>query len=307
MLVNFFCRIYTDVNGISMYASFKRFVIRLSSNIFLPLSFIIFKKKIKRKVRDNDVKKIIVSLTSFPARINRVWLVIECILRQDVEADLIVLYLAKNQFPGREMDLPKKLRKYVDKNQLKINFVEDLRSHKKYFYSFQEYFNDIVILVDDDIYYPSYIISDLIQEYKKNPNCIICTRGYTVLKKETCITQYKEWELLKYQHAPSFRIFHTSGGGTLYTPSLFNEDIFEKDVFLKECRYADDVWLNIQAQRSNIQIVKTSGFIEILPILNSTDNPLKKYNVSQNGNDIQLQNLIDYYKLKEDSLFADKP
>src|SRR5699024_8049289 len=116
---------------------------------------------------------------------------------------------------------------------------------------------------DEDIFYPSFIIENLLKEYKEYPDCIICTRGYSVVKNKNNISSYNNWELLYRHYAPSSSIFHTSGGGTLYNPSTFIDDVLDKDVFLEHCKYADDIWLNIQAQRSNILTVKTKGYIEV--------------------------------------------
>ena len=46
-------------------------------------------------------EEVIVSLTTFPARISTVWITIETIFRQEVMPDRIVLWLAKEQFPFR--------------------------------------------------------------------------------------------------------------------------------------------------------------------------------------------------------------
>ena len=40
------------------------------------------------------------------------------------------------------------------KRGLTIRFCEDLKAHKKYYYAFKEYPDDIVITVDDDVIYP---------------------------------------------------------------------------------------------------------------------------------------------------------
>lgn len=73
--------------------------------------------------------KIIVSLTSFPARINNVWLVVECMLRQTVHADKIILWLSKDQFPSDDC-IPFSLKKRIS-DVFEIRMVSgDIRSHK---------------------------------------------------------------------------------------------------------------------------------------------------------------------------------
>ena len=54
--------------------------------------------------------RIIVSLTSYPPRINSVHKVIESLYRQTVPADEIVLYLSLDEFPETKQDLPETLR-----------------------------------------------------------------------------------------------------------------------------------------------------------------------------------------------------
>lgn len=304
MLVDFFDKKYTKIKGRTKVASAMRLMVRVLANILIPLEFKVINKNLEtNKFTEAGNKKLIVSFTSFPKRIGRVWLVIECILRQTIRPSLIVLYLAKAQFPKENDDIPKNLLKYVDKGFLKIYFVEDLRSHKKYYYSFKEFSNDLVVLVDDDILYPSYIIQNLLEGHNKHPDNIICTRGYSVLKNGSKISPYREWKLLKDKTERTKSVFHTSGGGTLYNPAGFLQDVFDKDIFLKYCNHADDVWLNFQAQRSNISTTKVDGYSEILPILNWKDKALKTYNVMDNGNDKQIRNLIDLYKLNEGRMF----
>ena len=47
----------------------------------------------------NRKEKIIVSLTSFPGRINEVWICIESLMRQTFKPDAIELWLSLKQFP----------------------------------------------------------------------------------------------------------------------------------------------------------------------------------------------------------------
>ena len=116
-------------------------------------------KKIKRE------QKIIVSLTTFPKRIDSVWITIETLLRQTVKPDEVILWLAKQQFDDLNV-LPQKLLD-LQRRGLTIRFCDDLRSHKKYFYVMQEYPKDIIVLVDDDMFYPKDTINKLIKMHKK--------------------------------------------------------------------------------------------------------------------------------------------
>ena len=133
------------------YYATKRFIITNSANALVPLFFYItnFFTKKKLTINENNLN-VIVSLTTFPTRINRVWIVIECMLRQTYKPDRIILWLSKEQFECLDK-LPKSLLKLQSRG-LEIKFCnEDLRSHKKYFYSIKKYPCDILITVDDDV------------------------------------------------------------------------------------------------------------------------------------------------------------
>ena len=50
--------------------------------------------------------KIIVSLTSYPLRIQCAIIVIKSLLKQTIKPDKIILWLAKSDFPRKNKDLP---------------------------------------------------------------------------------------------------------------------------------------------------------------------------------------------------------
>src|SRR5690554_2625875 len=45
----------------------------------------------------------VVSLTSYPSRIEDVWISIECLLRQTFKPDKIILWLAQSEFPEKKI------------------------------------------------------------------------------------------------------------------------------------------------------------------------------------------------------------
>src|SRR5699024_12638905 len=66
-----------------------------------------------------------------------------CLLRQTYPPDKIILWLAKEQFEGRNT-LPNNLLD-LEKRGLEIVFCdEDLRSHKKYYYAIKKFSKDIL-------------------------------------------------------------------------------------------------------------------------------------------------------------------
>ena len=90
------------------------------------------------KPSTNKNENIVVSLTSFPARINKVWMTIDSLMRQTVAPSSINLYLSEEDFPQKEKSLGTNLLRFK-KYGLNIVWVKDnLRPHKKYLYAFHQ-------------------------------------------------------------------------------------------------------------------------------------------------------------------------
>lgn len=84
-------------------------------------------------------------------------------LNQTLQPREIILWLSKEQFPTTD-SLPESLKSRED-DVFKIRMVDgDIRSHKKYYYVVKEYTDDLIFLIDDDIYYPTDIIERSVRE-----------------------------------------------------------------------------------------------------------------------------------------------
>jgi hypothetical protein len=301
-MVNFFDRLYSKITNKNKHLqkirfySFQRFLIRKAANITLPLYFILTAQNRKHRLSDlrNHKKKVVVSLTSFPARINKLWLVVETILRQTYKPDMIILWLSKEQFSSID-SLPKRLLKQRGRG-LSIELVtDDLRSHKKYFYSFQRYPNDIIITLDDDIFYNSKIIEYLVLTNKKYPDCIVCNFASIIRHKNQEILPYNEWNVIDEKFGPTKKLIPIGAGGILYPPNSMYKDVLNDTLFKKYCFFADDIWLNIMSRLNNTLIVKTDYFSYYLPVLYKFNTKLTTLNVLQGLNNEQLQKTRNYY------------
>src|SRR5690606_18700213 len=303
MLHNIFDRLYSKLKRRYGFHSVLRFAVRELNSVLTPIYFKLCKRGRASFLPRRGEEKIIVFLTTFPARIKNIWMVIECLLRQSTLPDKIILYLSREQFPGELNDIPINLKKYCGTGILNLKFVsEDLRSHKKYFYALQEYPTDLIITLDDDIFYASNIISDLMGLHDEFPGSICSLRAYEVTKVRGKIDSYPKWKKVEGFRSPTLNLFHTSGGGTLYKKEFFPNDVFDDEVFMKYCRYADDVWLNLMAQKKSTKTVKGTYFSNLLPI-KSNSFKLSDNNVANNGNDQQIKEVITYYGMDESKLF----
>lgn len=237
-------------------------------------------------------KNIIVSLTTFPARINDVWMTIECLLRQTYMPEKIILWLSKNQFPNKNA-LPEALLKLENKI-FEIRFVDgDIRSHKKYVYAFKEFPTKLVVTVDDDLIYSPNLIENLVKAHELYPNDVLCCYAKKLDWDEAgCIKPYNCWPVTS--DIDCSQIFFGSGGGTLFQPSNMYKDVLNIELSNKLTPLADDVWLNAMCRLSNLKIrLITKNLFFFLD--KNEDLSLSKQNVEMQRNDIQINNITEYY------------
>ena len=270
--------------------SVLRFSTRHIANICLMIYFYITRNNPKYKL-DNSCD-VIVSLTSFPRRIGKLWMVIETLLRQDMKPSSIILWLSKEQFSSIEV-LPGILKK-MQRRGLVIRLCEnDIRSHKKYYYAIKEFPNKTLVTVDDDILYRPDLISSLVKLSIENPNCIIADYAHLIKRDNGIICPYREWPWLD-SALNDVDVFFGSGGGTLYPPGSLHKEVTNITACLKLCPYADDIWLNAMARLQNTRIIKTQGISDPLLITTFNNYTLASVNYDE-GNDNQLRDIRNYY------------
>lgn len=246
------------MKGHNPFSRIVRFIVSVIANSLLPIYFTI--SPFKKKHRCQESIQIIVSLTSYPARIKKVWLTIETLLRQSLKPSKIVLWLSKNQFPEELEDVPEQLVRQMTRG-LEIRFVEgDIRSHKKYYYVFHQYPQTPVFLIDDDILYPSNILSDSYQLFLKNQDSVVANFGFWY--RWNVDNQY--FDIVRGDLSPDEKpnAFFGSGGGTLLVPDSMATLLDPKDELMTMCPTADDIYLNGLARVAN------------KPILFASNNPL---------------------------------
>ncbi|MFI3315433.1 MAG: glycosyl transferase, partial [Rikenellaceae bacterium] len=171
--------------------AFHEMLVRVLSNTLLPIIYVLTKKSQKYCLKPSVSKpKLIVSLTSFPARIESVHLVVETIFRQTVKPDMIILWLSNEQFDGVD-SLSDNLIKQQSRG-LTIKFKDgDIRSHKKYYYVLKEFPDANIITVDDDIFYKDTLIADLLRYHKSHPDCIVSHYSKKIVTNNNTLASYK--------------------------------------------------------------------------------------------------------------------
>lgn len=248
---------------------------------------------------------IVVSLTSFPKRIGKVWMVIDSMFHQQLPPEKILLYLSKEEFPNERMDLPKRLLNY-EKLGLKILFRdENLMPHNKYIYALQEYKNKFVITIDDDIYYRSDLIQTLWKLHLQHPNSI-CANTINIIQLDGKhnFTSYKEWIRPYVPTSPSLLNIALGYNGVLYPPNKFHSnEVFNIDNIRSLALKADDLWLKAHEVLQKITVV-SGEYYSCGPLIGNQDIALLHSNVGYNQNDVQWEKLCQYYQIDENSFMT---
>lgn len=245
-------------------------------------------------------RRLIVSLTSFPARIHCVAAALESIYAQTRQADLVVLYLAEQQFPEREAKLPEELLALVADGKLEIRWCpDDLRPHKKYYYAMQEFPEELIVTIDDDLQYDKTMLESLYRSYLLYPDAISTVRAHLIICSETGnVLSYKYWakEVDGCLYKPSLYLLATGGAGVLYPPHLMPQALFDKEAIMSVCPAADDLWLKTMELMNGVPVVVACEYQGLHYVKDSQEVGLRYTNVDKNENDVQLEQINRWLK-----------
>lgn len=248
-----------------------------------------------------DEPKIIVSLTSYPKRIDTVYLTVQSLFVQTVTPCKIILWLAQEQFPDKLRQLPEQLTVLLN-DIFEIKWCEDLKPHKKYFYTLLQYPKDCIITVDDDCIYPKNLIEILSQSYCRFPQAVSAMRARVISWDEQGeLRNYTDWH-----HAdelainiPAMDLLPIGCGGVLYPPNIFCDELFNKEYIIKNCLFTDDLWLKIMHAIHMIPVVLAAKYRINDTIDGTQEDALWNFNSTDNYN-IMLQLLQDYNSFRAD-------
>ena len=292
---DWFCNIYSSIKNNNRFLvrirfySLLRVLTRLTANLLLPVYFRLTKNN-KQYRLTSDKQKVIVSFTSFPARIDKVWLVVECMLRQTRKPDKIVLWLSKEQFPTME-SVPTRLRQQIARG-LDIQLREaDLRSHKKYYYALKEYPEASFITIDDDVFYSTHTLEHLLTSAEQHQHCVIAnTARQVTFDNNGDQLPYTQWTEYVPENSEEEYLFQIGIGGVLYPPHSMLTEAADIQTAMQCCPNGDDIWLYAMCRLNNTRIVKSASCDYPLPIYNNRAFSLSHTNLT-GGNDEQIEQL----------------
>ncbi len=258
------------------------------------------KQKIKSyplNIEDRDIK-VIVSLTSFPARIKYVHLAIKSLMLQTYKPDRIVLWLAEEQFPTKE--LPEELLALQDYG-LEICWMHDIYGHKKYLYPIiNQANNEVVITFDDDIIYSQSCIERLIRTHRKYPKCVVCDRGQTVVfnKEGSILPNPGSWKVISNIgiHKSTYSMNPSPGGGCLIPKDAFFKDAVNEEKIRALAYKNDDLWYMFMCAENKTRMIKTRKYHRSFSVIDGSQTvQMATENVVNNKNVLIMEGLKSAY------------
>lgn len=108
-------------------------------------------------------ERVIISLTTWSARVGNIPAVLDTIFAQTVPPDLVVLNVSY------DLLIPDIVQDYLDKHSVEVYRCTDTKVFKKLIPTLKRYPNDCVISIDDDWLYPNGMIADFLSVHAQYP------------------------------------------------------------------------------------------------------------------------------------------
>lgn len=197
--------------------------------------------------------KVIVSMATIPSRMSRLEENMPSILNQSYHFDTLIINIL-DDLSDDEYKFYEKIKKLDARITLnKCN--KKWRSCNKLLPTLKSHPDDVIITIDDDIYYPVDCFKLLIEQYEKTPDCIIAHEINPLLlnNEKNYIDFINGYDIMLMQKEFGKYL----SGCTLYPPHVFDDtDIFDYDKMMY-CTNAthDELWFWVQSTLKNVKCV----------------------------------------------------
>lgn len=191
--------------------------------------------------------KPIISMTSLPNRLEHIREVLESINNQTIGPQKTIMYICKDDFNNKIPPILTEMMEIFPWFKVKL-INENYKVATKLLPALKDFPNDIIINLDDDIYYDNRLIERLLETYLSNTNSIVTVAARVVLfdSKNGLVTRFKEnggTIKISDKSLTGYQYSFLSGHGTLYPPHIFdNTNVMDFDMMCKMCPTDDELW-----------------------------------------------------------------
>jgi hypothetical protein len=236
-------------------------------------------------------KQTIISLTSYPPRFKSLHLTLKCLLMQSEKPSKVLLWIAHED----AKQLPASVTNLCSAG-LTIEYCENLRSFKKLLPALKMHPTASIATADDDVYYAKNWLSGLMIEARKgNEKEILCYRAHRILlDNQNRPLPYLEWQTDSNCSASSTIMFPTGAGGILYRPGTLSLEVLNAK-HVEHCPTGDDIWFYFMGRLAGSTFRKIGQNRKLITWRGSQSHSLWSGNMNENGNDLQIRNMISTY------------
>jgi hypothetical protein len=239
--------------------------------------------------------ELIVSLTSHPPRFSTLHLSLECLLRQSVKPDRLILWIAHQDI----CSLPYKVTR-LRRLGLEIRACDDLRSYKKLVPSLLQFPDAFIVTADDDLYYERGWLKLLIDGLQAGSRTIIARRVVRLRRaNDRSLSPFNEWTGDANDIAarnPSGDIMSETGAGALFPPRCLDPRATDQNLFQRLAPNGDDLWFYWCARMKGTLTKKVGGSLILVPWPETEASSLWTTN-EHGGNDEMVESLVNEFGL----------
>lgn len=244
-------------------------------------------------------KTVIISMTSYPARIKSVGLVWYSIISQ-ITASMdvhCVLVLAKPEFPLLDKSLPEDLQLLIEHNYIEVIWCEhNTKSHKKLMPTLTKYPDNPILVIDDDQLRTSDWLSNFLSDHYKYPNDVLAGIIHFRLVGKTfkykTISNNERGQIIQNGRSANGR------GGTLYPAHTFTHPaFFDENLYMKLSPTSDESWQFYFLHNAGIHPRALTKYTsdKHLVVTESNDLPTALWNVNKGKYDVIYDTIASYF------------
>lgn len=199
------------------------------------------------------MRQVILSMATMPSRKKRLIENLPSIVNQSYMFNKLVINVY-DDLSEDEYEFYNSILKYD--SRIIINKVESKwRSCNKLLPTLKMYPDEIIITIDDDIYYPEHCVKYLIEQHKKTPDCIVAHEVQPIIVN-------KENNIITYLNGYDIKLMQKSWGKYITNCCLFPPHVFDNtEVFNYEKMFQltnalhDEVWFWVNSTLNNVMVV----------------------------------------------------
>jgi len=230
---------------------------------------------------------IVVSLTTHGERVNKVSKTLKSLVVQRHYRLKVFLFISSADFQRSRRELLK-----FDQSRISVRIVEeDLQVYNKVFQISNDFANQRIITVDDDIIYKRDLFKTLIEASDSAPEVIWGTRGRMFSND----APYGSFRIIKGRKGIIKDLFLTGVGGIIYPAGFLVRANVASKAYLNICPTNDDVWLHFFAKAEGIQSGLASEYTNLIESPAAKKHGLWRKNNQEGKNDEAILNARAYF------------